>query len=275
MAAGKTRAAHAAAERLGLGVIDTDSCSSAGSPGSPSRRSSSRRVRPCSPSPRRAAGRPARRARRAGSAEPRPWSRSGAGRSRVPGPSGRSPTTCRPAGCAVDHEEMPGWPPARPPLAADRAEFPERHAPTLGFDHESPARAILPERRTRLGPGCPRWAMQGTPAVRMAWAESESGSYPCCGRRGRAIGCWTMREEFPDLPARTASRTTRPCHHRACPAHRGTIGVRGGGVLQDDLRRERSSASLLGGSQPRRPRAGLGAGWWRSRRLLRGHLPAA
>ena len=92
--------------------------------------------------------------------------------------------------------------------------------------YESLARAILPsDARDAAGPAAP-WlaAMQGTPGVRMVWAESESGSYPAVVGEG-AIGLLDdAREALPEaLPARTFCVADDEAlrHHRSpAAAHR-------------------------------------------------------
>ena len=138
-----------------------------------------------------------------------------------------------PVWCAVDEEIA--WERASGsdrPLAADRTEFSERYARRQPI-YESLARAILPSNaRDAAGPAAP-WlaAMQGTPAVRMAWAESESGSYPAAVGEG-AIGLLDdAREALPDaLAARTFCVADEEAlrHHRGLLPHTEvTIGVRG------------------------------------------------
>jgi 3-dehydroquinate synthase len=118
------------------------------------------------------------------------------------------------------------------PLAADRAEFSRLFAarrPT----YEHLARAILPsDARDAGGPAAP-WlaAMQGTLGIRMAWARSESGSYPAAVGEG-AIGLLDdAREAIPGaIPARTftvADSAVLELHARLVPEAEATIEVEG------------------------------------------------
>jgi shikimate kinase/3-dehydroquinate synthase len=74
------------------------------------------------------------------------------------------------------------------PLAADRAEFSRRLREREPL-YEAAARAILTEGGREIGAGAAPWlaAMRELPAVRMAWAQSGSGSYPAIVGEG-AIG---------------------------------------------------------------------------------------
>jgi shikimate kinase/3-dehydroquinate synthase len=118
------------------------------------------------------------------------------------------------------------------PLAADRDEFAQRFASRRPL-YESLARAILPSSaRDAAGPAAP-WlaAMQGNPAVRMVWAESESGSYPAAVGEG-AIGLLDdAREALPEaLPARTFCVADDDAlrHHRTLlPRAEDIFGVQG------------------------------------------------
>ncbi len=118
------------------------------------------------------------------------------------------------------------------PLAVDRAAFAERFAARRPL-YESLARAILPTAaRDAAGPAAP-WlaAMQGTPGARMIWAESESGSYPAIVGEG-AIGLLDdAREALPDaLPARAFCVADDEAlrHHRSLlPRTEEVIGVQG------------------------------------------------
>ena len=118
------------------------------------------------------------------------------------------------------------------PLAVDRGEFGrlfEVRRPT----YERLARAILPSAaRAAGGPAAP-WlaAMQGAPGIRMAWAESEGGSYPALVGEG-AIGLLDdAREAIPgDLPARTftvADSAVLEHHARLLPGSEATIDMEG------------------------------------------------
>ena len=231
MAAGKTRAAHAVAERLGLGVIDTDELLE-GELGEPIatfferegeaefRRREERLVVSALDALAGQIGGASSVVALGGGAVESPGVR-------------RALADHMPVWCAVDEEIA--WERASGsdrPLAADRTEFSERYA-RRGPIYESLARAILPSNaRDAAGRAAP-WlaAMQGTPAVRMAWAESESGSYPAAVGEG-AIGLLDdAREALPDaLPARTFCVADDEAlrHHRGLLPHTEvTIGVRG------------------------------------------------
>src|SRR5581483_5415911 len=118
------------------------------------------------------------------------------------------------------------------PLAVDHEEFStlyERRRPT----YEKLARAILPSAAREAARTAAPWlaAMQGAPAVRMAWAESESGSYPAAVGEG-AIGLLeAAREALPeDFPERTfcvADSEALAHHARLLPHREATIEVEG------------------------------------------------
>jgi shikimate kinase/3-dehydroquinate synthase len=231
MAAGKTRAAEAVAERLGLGVIDTDELLE------------------------RELGEPISSFfEREGEAEFRRReerlvvSALDALAAQVGGPSAvvslgggaveslrvqRALAEHLPVWCDVDEETA--WNRAADsgrPLAADRDEFStlfERRRPT----YEKLARAILPsDAREAAGPAAP-WlaAMQGTRSVRMAWAETDGGSYPAVVGEG-AVGLLdAAREALPEeLPVRTfcvADAAALELHGRLLPRSEATIEVAG------------------------------------------------
>ena len=231
MAAGKTRAAEAVAEKLGLGVIDTDDLleSELGEPISSF-------------------------FEREGEAEFRRREERlvvsvlNALASQVGGPSSvvalgggaieseavrRALGDHMPVWCDVD--EGTAWERASGsarPLAANREEFSERFERRRPI-YETLARAILPAAaRDAAGPAAP-WlaAMQGTPGVRMAWAESESGSYPAMVGEG-AIGLFDdAREVLPeDLPSRAfcvADDEALRHHRQLLPRAEAVIGVQG------------------------------------------------
>ncbi len=231
MAAGKTRAAQAVAERLGLGVTDTDDLLE-GELGEPISAFFERE------------GELEFRRRE----ERLVVSVLNALASQVGGPSAvvalgggaieseavrRALGDHMPVWCDVDEETA--WERASGsdrPLAVDRATFAERFASRRPL-YESLARAILPSAaRDAAGPAAP-WlaAMQGTPGVRMIWAESESGSYPAVVGEG-AIGLLDdAREALPEaLPARTFCVADDEAlrHHRSLlPQVEEVIGVQG------------------------------------------------
>jgi shikimate kinase/3-dehydroquinate synthase len=74
---------------------------------------------------------------------------------------------------------------AHRPLAVDHQGFRRRFERRLPL-YESVARAILPEGGAEIGAAAAPWltAMRTTPAVRMVWARSASGSYPAAVGRG-------------------------------------------------------------------------------------------
>jgi shikimate kinase / 3-dehydroquinate synthase len=231
MAAGKTRAAEAVAERLDLGLIDTDELleRELGEPISTFferegeaefRRREERLVVSALDA----------LAGQVGGAS----SVVALGGGAIENPGVRAALAEHmPVWCDVDEETA--WERASGsdrPLAANREEFAAR------FDrrrpiYESLARAILPANaRDAAGPAAP-WlaAMQGTPGVRMAWAESESGAYPAMVGEG-AIGLVDdAREALPEaLPARTFCVADDEAlrHHRSrLPRTEATIGVQG------------------------------------------------
>ena len=118
------------------------------------------------------------------------------------------------------------------PLARDREEFTRLFAarrPT----YERLARAILPSVASIAAAGAAPWlaAMQGAPSVRMAWAQSESGAYPAMVGEG-AVGLLDdAREALPaQLPARTfcvADSGALEDHARLLPRRETTIEVEG------------------------------------------------
>src|SRR5262249_62120999 len=121
--------------------------------------------------------------------------------------------------------------PARP-LGARRGGSPRRFAarrPT----YESLARVILPSDAREAARAAAPWlaAMEGSPAVRMVWAESESGAYPAAVGEGAVHLLDDAREALPDaLPARTfciADSAALSEHARLLPRREATIEVEG------------------------------------------------
>jgi shikimate kinase/3-dehydroquinate synthase len=231
MAAGKTRAAQAVAERLGLGVTDTDDLLE-GELGEPISSFFERE------------GEVEFRRRE----ERLVVSVLNALASQVGGPSSvvalgggaieseavrRALGDHMPVWCDVDEETA--WERASDsdrPLAVDRATFAERFASRRPL-YESLARAILPSAaRDAARPAAP-WlaAMQGTRGVRMIWAESESGSYPAVVGEGSIGLLDDAREALPEaLPARTFCVADDEAlrHHRSLlPRAEEVIGVQG------------------------------------------------
>ena len=231
MAAGKTRAAEAVAQRLGLGVLDTDDLLE-GELGEPIstfferegevefRRREERLVVSVLDALAGQVGGPSSVVALGGGAIESDAVRRALG-------------DHMPVWCDVDEEIA--WERATGsdrPLAVDRGTFAERFADRRPI-YESLARAILPSAaRDAAGAAAP-WlaAMQGTLGVRMAWAESESGSYPAIVGEG-AIGLLDdAREALPEaLPARTfcvADDEALRHHPSLLPRTETVIGVQG------------------------------------------------
>jgi shikimate kinase/3-dehydroquinate synthase len=253
MAAGKTRAAHAVAERLGLGVIDTDELleSELGeSIASFFEREGEQEFR-------------LREERLVVSVLD-------ALAAQVGGPSAvvslgggavervavqKALAQHLPVWCDVDEEIA--WTRASGsgrPLAADRDEFARRFALRRPI-YESLARAILPSEARDSGSAAAPWlaAMQSAPAVRMAWAESASGSYPAAVGEG-AIGLLDdAREATPgELPTRTfcvADSVALAKHDRLLPRREATLEVEG----------KESSKTIAEAERVLRELAGVGA----------------
>jgi shikimate kinase/3-dehydroquinate synthase len=118
------------------------------------------------------------------------------------------------------------------PLAVDRAEFSElfrRRRPT----YERLAHAILPSRARDAAAAATPWlaAMQGSPGVRMAWAESESGAYPAAVGEGALGLIDAAREALPDaLPSRifaVVDEAVLERHEPLLPRREATIEIEG------------------------------------------------
>ena len=231
MGAGKTRAAQAVAERLDLGVIDTDDLLE-GELGEPIeqfferegeqefRRREERLVVSALDALAAQVGGPASVVSLGGGAVERVAVQ-------------RALAQHLPVWCDVDEEIA--WERASGsgrPLAKDREEFSRLFVgrrPT----YEKLARAILPSAANDAAEAAAPWlaAMQGEPAVRMAWAQSEGGSYPAMVGEG-AVGLLDdAREALPDaLPARTfcvADSAALERHARLLPRREATIEVEG------------------------------------------------
>jgi len=231
MGAGKTRAAQAVAERLDLGVIDTDDLLE-GELGEPIeqfferegeqefRRREERLVVSALDALAAQVGGPASVVSLGGGAVERVAVQ-------------RALAQHLPVWCDVDEEIA--WERASGsgrPLAKDREEFSGLFVgrrPT----YEKLARAILPSAANDAAEAAAPWlaAMQGEPAVRMAWAQSEGGSYPAMVGEG-AVGLLDdAREALPDaLPARTfcvADSAALERHARLLPRCEATIEVEG------------------------------------------------
>jgi len=231
MAAGKTRAAQAVAERLGLGVIDTDELleRELGEPiatfferegEQEFRRREERLVVSVLDALAAQVGGPSSVVSLGGGAVERVAVQ-------------RALAEHLPVWCDV--EEEIAWKRASGsgrPLATDREEFSRLFALRRPI-YESLGRAILPSAANDAGRLAAPWlaAMQGGRGVRMAWAESESGSYPAVVGEG-AIGLLDdAREAVPGaLPARTfcvADAAVLERHARALPRSEATIEVEG------------------------------------------------
>jgi shikimate kinase/3-dehydroquinate synthase len=231
MGAGKTRAAQAVADRLGLGVLDTDELLE-GELGEPIetfferegeqefRRREERLVVSALDALAAQVGGPSSVVSLGGGAVERVAVQ-------------RALAQHLPVWCDVDEEIA--WERTSGsgrPLAKDREEF------SLLFEARRPiyeklARAILPSEARKAAQEAAPWlaAMQSEPAVRMAWAESEGGSYPAIVGEG-AVGLLDdAREALPaELPARTlcvADTAALEHHVRLLPRNEVTIEVEG------------------------------------------------
>ena len=231
MGAGKTRAAQAVAERLGLGVIDTDDLLE-GELGEPIetfferegeqefRRREERLVVSVLDALAAQVGGPSSVVSLGGGAVERVAVQ-------------RALAQHLPVWCDVDEEiawdRVSG---SGRPLAKDREEFSRLFA-TRRPTYEKLARAILPSEARIAAEEAAPWlaAMQSEPAVRMAWAQSEGGSYPALVGEG-AVGLLDdAREALPaHLPARTfcvADSAALERHARLLPRREATIEVEG------------------------------------------------
>jgi shikimate kinase/3-dehydroquinate synthase len=231
MAAGKTRAAQAVADRLGLGVTDTDELLE------------------------RELGEPiASFFEREGEQEFRRREERlvvsvlGALAAQVGGPSSvvalgggavervavqRALAQHLPVWCDVDEEVA--WQRASGsgrPLATDRDQFSRLFAARRPI-YERLARAILPSAARDAARAAAPWlaAMQSAPDVRMAWAEAASGSYPAAVGEGAIALLNDAQEALPgDLPARifcVADSNALAQHARLLPRSEATIEVEG------------------------------------------------
>ncbi len=229
MAAGKTRAAEAVAERLGLGLIDTDQLLE------------------------RELGEPiAAFFEREGEQEFRLREERlvvtvlDALAGQVGGPSSvvalgggavervavqRALAQHLPIWCDVDEEVA--WERAsgsERPLAQDREEF-SRLFVARRPTYEKLAHAILPSEARITGEAAAPWlaAMQGSPSVRMAWARSETGSYPAIVGEGALGMLDDAREALPaGLPARAfcvADSAALERHAQLLPRTEATLEI--------------------------------------------------
>jgi len=231
MGAGKSRAAQAAAERLGLGVIDTDELleSELGEPiesfferegEQEFRRREERLVVSVLDALAAQVGGPSSVVSLGGGAVERVAVQ-------------RALAQHLPVWCDV--EEEIAWQRASGsdrPLAKDREEF-SRLFVARRPTYEKLARAILPSEAADAAESAAPWlaAMQSDPAVRMAWAQSEGGSYPAIVGAGAVKLLDDAREAVPaELPARTfcvADAAALERHGRLLPRTEATIEVEG------------------------------------------------
>jgi shikimate kinase / 3-dehydroquinate synthase len=138
-----------------------------------------------------------------------------------------------PVWCDVDEETA--WERARGsdrPLAADRQEFSRRFADRRPL-YEEAARAILPPRAGEAGAPAAPWlvAAGDAPGVRLVWADSATGSYPAVVGEGaislfdRARGL--VPGALPERVFRIADAEVLSLHDRLLPAGEATIEVEG------------------------------------------------
>ena len=116
---------------------------------------------------------------------------------------------------------------SRRPLAADRDEFAGRFEARRPL-YESVARAILPEGGAALGATAAPWleAMRSAPGMRLAWAQSPTGSYPALVGEG-AVGLLAAADPDPRRFC-IADREALARHESLLPAVEATIQVEGG-----------------------------------------------
>jgi shikimate kinase/3-dehydroquinate synthase len=231
MAAGKTRAAEAVADRLGLGVIDTDALLE-GELGEPIfsfferegeaefRRREERLVVSALDALAAQVGGPSSVVALGGGAVESEAVR-------------RALADHMPVWCDIDEEIA--WERASGsgrPLAVDQGVFSERFLRRRPL-YASLARAILPAQARDAAHAAAPWlaAMQGIPSIRMAWAESEGGAYPAAVGEGALGLIGAAMEALPDaLPARifaVADRSALERHGRLLPRREATIEVEG------------------------------------------------
>jgi len=231
MGAGKTRAAQAVAERLGLGLIDTDELLERefGEPiasfferegEQEFRRREERLVVSVLDALAAQVGGPSSVVSLGGGAVERVAVQ-------------RALVQHLPVWCDV--EEEIAWERASGstrPLATEREEFTrlfEARRPT----YEKLARVILPTEARIAAEAAAPWlaAMQGERRVRMAWAKSQSGSYPAMVGKGAMGLLDAAREALPaGLPARTfcvADSAALERHARLLPRIERTIEIEG------------------------------------------------
>jgi 3-dehydroquinate synthetase/shikimate kinase len=136
------------------------------------------------------------------------------------------------AWCRVDEETA--WERSRDsarPLAADRDRFGRRYRERLPL-YEEVARAVLPEGGAEIGRSSAPWldAMRSRQPLRMAWARSASGSYPAFVGAGALEVLDSAREagaEVPERLFRVADRAALEHHQGLLPHGEATIEVAG------------------------------------------------
>jgi shikimate kinase/3-dehydroquinate synthase len=138
-----------------------------------------------------------------------------------------------PVWCDVDEETA--WERAQEsdrPLAVDGEQFSRRFAERRPL-YEGAARAILPPRAGEAGGGAAPWlaALSEVPSVRLIWADSATGSYPAAVGGGAISLLERARELVPGvLPERVfriADAEVLALHERLLPAGEATIEVEG------------------------------------------------
>jgi shikimate kinase/3-dehydroquinate synthase len=231
MAAGKTRAAEAIAERLGLGVIDTDQLleRELGEPiASFFEREGEAEFR-------------RREERLVVSALDALAGQVGGASSVVALGGGaieieavrRALRQHLPVWCDVDAETA--WERAQGsgrPLAVDREAFSRRFA-SRRPRYEEAARAILPARAAEAAGRAAPWlaALREAPSVRLIWADSATGSYPAAVGEGAIslfdLAAGAVPGALPERVFRIADAEVLSLHERLLPAGEATIEVEG------------------------------------------------
>ena len=135
------------------------------------------------------------------------------------------------------------------PLAADRDEFSKRFAERRPL-YESVARAILPSGAKEAARDAAPWlaALRDAPEVRMVWAESSTGSYPAAVGPG-AVGLLEAARaadpgSVPDRVFTIADSAALPHHGSLLPASEATIEVDGSETSKTIAEAERVLAEL-------------------------------
>jgi len=134
------------------------------------------------------------------------------------------------------------------PLAADREGFLTRYAQREPL-YESLARAILPSRAREAAVTAAPWlaALRELPAVRVAWAESASGSYPAAVGAGALELLDRARGYDPGLRARifcVADADALAAQRALLPECEAVIEVPGGEASKTIAEAERVLAAL-------------------------------